>query len=129
MIVLSFVINSCSGQTKKEEKKSVDSKKDDWISLFDGKTTNGWHYYNGGKIGDEWQVKDGIMTFDPKNKKEGQHSDIVTDESFTNFILSIEWKIAECGNSGLLWGVHEDKRFSAPYLTGPEIQILDNERH
>ena len=70
MTVLSFVISSCSGQTKKEEKKSIDPKKDDWISLFDGKTTKGWHYYNGGKIGDEWQVKDGIMTFDPKNKKE-----------------------------------------------------------
>ena len=68
---LSFILCSCSGQTKKEEKKSVDSKKDEWISLFDGKTTNGWHYYNGGKIGDEWQVKDGTLTFDPRNKKEG----------------------------------------------------------
>ena len=36
---LSFIICSCSGQTKKEENKLVDSKKDEWISLFDGKTT------------------------------------------------------------------------------------------
>ena len=49
---LSFIICSCSGQSKKEENKLVDSKKDEWISLFDGKTTKGWHYYNGGKIGD-----------------------------------------------------------------------------
>ena len=72
MIVLSFVISSCSGQTKKEEKKSVDSKKDDWISLFDGKTTEGWHYYNGGEIGDEWTIDDGVLTFDPKKRDEKQ---------------------------------------------------------
>ena len=62
---LSFILCSCSGQTKKEEKKSVDSKKDEWISLFDGKTTNGWHYYNdnGNKFG--WSVSDGVLSFDP----------------------------------------------------------------
>ena len=128
--LLSFMSYSCMGQTKKEKNKLVDSKKDEWISLFDGKTTEGWHYYNGGELGREWEVKDGILTFDPKNRDEiDKKYNIVTNEKFTNFILSIEWNIAECGNSGLFWGVHEDKRFVSPYLTGPEIQILDNERH
>ncbi len=128
--ILSFILYSCMGQTKKEKNKLVDSKKDEWISLFDGKTTEGWHYYNGGELGREWEVKDGILTFDPKNRDEiDKKYNIVTNEKFTNFILSIEWNIAECGNSGLFWGVHEDKRFVSPYLTGPEIQILDNERH
>ena len=39
------------------------------------------------------------------------------------------WKISEGGNSGIFWGVFEDPKFSEAYLTGPEIQVLDNERH
>ena len=127
--VFSFIVCSCTGQTKKEENKKVNSSKGEWISLFDGKTTEGWHYYNGGKLGDEWSVVDGVLTFDPRKQEEDQDSDIVSNGNFTNFVLSIEWKIAECGNSGLFWGVHEDKKFVDPYLTGPEIQLLDNERH
>ena len=128
--ILSFILYSCMGQTKKEKNKLVDSRKGEWISLFDGKTTEGWHYYNGGEIEDTWFVKDGMLTFDPKSRGEKDKKyDIVTNENFTNFVLSIEWNVAECGNSGLFWGVKEDKRFVSPYLTGPEIQILDNERH
>ncbi len=127
--VLSFIVCSCVVQTKKEENKKVNSSKGEWISLFDGKTTEGWHYYNGGKLGDEWSVVDGVLIFDPRNQEKDQNSDIVSNGKFTNFVLSIEWKIAECGNSGLFWGVHEDKKFFSPYLTGPEIQLLDNERH
>ena len=128
--LLSFMVCSCMGQTKKEKNKLVDSRKGEWISLFDGKTTEGWHYYNGGEIEDTWFVKDGMLTFDPKRRGEKDKKyDIVTNENFTNFVLSIEWNVAECGNSGLFWGVQEDKRFVSPYLTGPEIQILDNERH
>jgi len=41
----------------------------------------------------------------------------------------LEWKIAEGGNSGIFWGVHEDSKFGEVYQTGPEIQVLDNERH
>ena len=97
---LSFIVCSCMGQQKKEENKKVNSSKSEWISLFDGKTTEGWHYFNGGKLGDEWTVDNGVLTFDPRNQEKDQNSDIVTDKSFNNFMLSIEWKIAECGNSG-----------------------------
>ncbi|MGK0252239.1 MAG: hypothetical protein ACI81G_001679 [Gammaproteobacteria bacterium] len=44
-------------------------------------------------------------------------------------MLSLEWKISEGGNSGIFWGVHEDEAFSEAYQTGPEIQVLDDERH
>ena len=44
-------------------------------------------------------------------------------------MLSLEWKIAEGGNSGIFWGVYEDPKFSEAYQTGPEIQVLDDERH
>ena len=91
---LSFIVCSCMGQQKKEENKKVNSSNGEWISLFDGKTTEGWHYYNGGQLGDEWTVDNEVLTFDPRNQENDQNSDIVTNENFTNFILSIEWKIA-----------------------------------
>ena len=41
----------------------------------------------------------------------------------------MDWKISEGGNSGIFWGVNEDPKLSEAYQTGPEIQILDNEKH
>ena len=130
--------SSCQGTTQK--KKETDTKtqveketplQEEWISLFDGETLNGWHQYNGDKIGEEWSVADGVLTFDPKeDRKWGDGGkNIVTDQSFTSFVLSIEWKVSEAGNSGIFWGVQEGEEFGEPYVTGPEIQILDNERH
>jgi hypothetical protein len=44
-------------------------------------------------------------------------------------VLSLECKISEGGNSGIFWGIKEDEKYSQPYETGPEIQVLDNEKH
>ena len=130
--------SSCQGTTQKKKETDTKTKieqeapvKEEWISLFDGKTLNGWHQYNGDKIGEEWSVADGVLTFDPKeDRKWGDGGkNIVTDQSFTSFVLSIEWKVSEAGNSGIFWGVQEGEEFGEPYVTGPEIQILDNERH
>ena len=130
--------SSCQGTTQKkketETKTEVEQEapaKEEWISLFDGETLNGWHQYNGDKIGEEWSVKDGVLTFDPReDRKWGDGGkNIVTDQSFTSFVLSIEWNVSEAGNSGIFWDVQEGEEFGEPYVTGPEIQILDNERH
>jgi hypothetical protein len=42
-----------------------------WISLFDGKTTNGWHTYGKTTAGEAWKAVDGALMFDPTNKVEG----------------------------------------------------------
>ena len=65
----------------------------------------------------------------PDGTGEGKGNNIVTDKEFTNFELSLEWKIVEGGNSGIFWGVKEGEGYETPYQTGPEIQVLDNERH
>ncbi len=59
-------------------------------------------------------------------KKEVKSANLITDDKFTNFELSLEWKISEKGNSGVFWGVIEDDKFEHPYQTGPEIQLLDD---
>ncbi len=101
----------------------------DWVSLFDGKTFNGWHNYLTKDISDEWQVRNGAMVFTPDPDKKHGINNLVTDKEYTNFKLSIEWKISEGGNSGIFWGVFEDKKYAQPYLTGAEVQVLDNDGH
>ena len=102
----------------------------DWESLFDGKTLNGWHRYNRKGIKPIWTAKKGVLTFDPNLIQKGDYvHDLVTDKIFKSFQLSIEWNISEGGNSGIFWGVQEGENLNKPYSSGPEIQILDNERH
>ena len=54
-------------------------------------------------------------------------NDIITEKSYTNFELSLEWKIPKGGNSGVFFMVVEIPEVDAPWKTGPEIQVLDNE--
>jgi hypothetical protein len=104
--------------TKKE-------KKEGWKLLFDGKTTKGWHTYLRDTVGSKWQVKDGAIVFDPSKPKEGG-GDIVTNEEYENYELNLQWKISKGGNSGIIFDIQEDPKFNATYLTGPEMQVLDN---
>jgi hypothetical protein len=94
------------------------------VSLFDGKTTNGWHSYLKKGPG-AWNVVDGVLQLDVKAKDQG---DLVTDKEYENYELSLDWKIAEGGNSGIIFGVHEDPAFDQTYLTGIEMQILDDQK-
>lgn len=96
-----------------------------WVSLFDGESTAGWHTYLKDTVSAAWTVQDGELRFNPDVAAD-QRGDIVTDNAFENFELELEWKISAGGNSGIIFGVHEDPEFSATYLTGIEMQVLDN---
>ena len=98
-----------------------------WVSIFDGTSFDGWHLYNGDSIPDSWAIVDGAMVYTPIEDEPKEN--IVTDKNYTDFMLSLEWKISEGGNSGFFWGIYEDEKFGEPYSTGPEIQILDNDKH
>ena len=115
-MVVSFVCIQASAQEK-------------WISLFDGKTMNGWHTYAKEKVGSLWQIEDGAITLDPARRTKNGGGDIVTDESFNDFHLQLEWKIAKNGNSGIIFFVQEDPRYKNTWFTGPEMQVLDNDGH
>jgi hypothetical protein len=99
------------------------------ISLFDGESFAGWHSYLGGDQLNGWTIDDGAMMFDPELRTEARSSNLVSDREFTNFELVLEWKISEEGNSGIMWAVIEDEKYGQPYLTGPEIQVLDDAKH
>ena len=103
------------------------SQNSEWTYLFDGKTFNGWHQYNKDKMSDAWYIENGEIVLKSNNDNKSWGNDIVTDKSFTNFELSIEWKVPKGGNSGVFFKVNEIPEVNAPWKTGPEIQVLDNE--
>lgn len=94
-----------------------------WRLLFDGETTRGWHVY--GKQGAPgWTVEDGALV--GLGSREG--GDLVSDEEFQSFELSLEWKISPGGNSGVFFHVVEDPaRYPGVHYTGPEYQLIDDE--
>jgi hypothetical protein len=94
--------------------------------LFDGKTTAGFRGYRQPEIYPHWRVVDGTLRFHPDAEPKYGH-DIITDASFTNFELLIDWVLYEGGNSGIMYHVRETE--TEPFMTGPEIQLLDDDRH
>ncbi len=98
-----------------------------WQNLFDGSTTTGWHSYGKTTADATWKVKDGALMMDTSV----QHgTDLVTDGSYDNFDLKLEWKISKNGNSGILFYVQEDtSKYKETYRSGPEMQVLDNDGH
>jgi len=107
---------------------SKKEQKEGYQLLFDGKTFNGWHTYGKpGTVGSSWTIEDGVIGFD-NSKKDG--GDLITNEDFENYDFSVDWKISKNGNSGIIFNVTEDKaKYYATYVTGPEMQVLDNEGH
>jgi opacity protein-like surface antigen len=110
--------------TKKEKKQG-------WRLLFDGKTTNGWHTYGRDTVGSKWTVKDGMFVFDP-SKTGGliaSGGDITTNEEFTNFEFSVEWRVEKASNSGIIFNIQEKRGvpgYGSTTASGPEMQVLDN---
>lgn len=102
--------------------------KEGWKLLFDGKTTSGWRKFKGDKAGSGWKVDKGTLFMD--NTAPGsERGDIITDKEYENYELSLEWKIDSCGNSGIIFNSVEDEKYRTVWVTGPEMQILDNSCH
>ena len=105
-----------------------------WKLLFDGKTTEGMRNYGKQTIGTSWKVDEGVLFLDSE-KQEGhwQAKDggdiIITDQPYENYEFSLEWKISNCGNSGIIYNVVESDTYDYAWMTGPEMQILDNTCH
>ena len=100
-----------------------------FTSLFDGKTTTGWHTYNKTNVGSAWEVQDGALHMNPSKKGKDGGGDLVTDKEYTNFHFKAEWKVAAKANSGIIFYIHESPKYSQTYLTGPEMQVIDNDGH
>jgi hypothetical protein len=98
-----------------------------WVLLFDGRSTSGWHGYNGQKT-KAWSVEGCSLHSAGTEGNYGSdlRADLATDEQYTDFELTIDWKASKGGNSGVMYGVVEDKKYKAAWMTGPEYQFIDD---
>jgi len=130
IVFLVVLLVSCKETPKSTGSSEVEDLKKEvvsnWTVLFDGSSLEHWRGYLKEDMHDEWTIEDGAMAFTP-GEKGGKN--IISKKKYTNFVLSLEWKMSEGGNSGIFWSVFEDEKFNEAYQTGPEIQVLDNARH
>ena len=106
-----------------------------WRYLFDGNSLGHFRNYNQKTLGKRWQVVDGTLYFAGRTPQDQgwQTEDggdiIITPAPVENFELSLEWKVQKAGNSGIFYQVYEHPSLEFPFLSGTEMQILDNAYH
>ena len=100
----------------------------EWISLFDGETMDGWRGYNSQLMPPGWTAKDGMLMFDTELELEqnykGGKDIIYGKEEFDNFEFYVEWKIPVGGNSGIFYHIKEG--YGGPPEMSPEYQLIDD---
>ena len=77
---------------------------DGYITIFDGKTFNGWRGYGKDQVPARWTIEDGCIKFNGTGTGEGQTTgggDLIFAHKFKNFELTFEYKISKGGNSGI----------------------------
>jgi 3-keto-disaccharide hydrolase len=108
-----------------------------WRLLFDGKTLRGWRGLGYDSVPSaHWKVEQGAIVKIPSGNvakmpdgQPAQGGDLMTVESFGDFELSWEWKVAPGANSGLKYNVSEEfslTNASNHAALGFEYQILDD---
>ncbi len=80
-------------------------KAEGWTLLFDGKSMKGWvDPRTKNPPGDAWTIEDGCL----KAQKHARITeDLFTNQKFTDFELSFEWRIAPAGNSGVKYRIQK----------------------
>jgi hypothetical protein len=95
--------------------------------IFDGKSSKGWRGFKKATFPEKgWVIENGWLK---RMVSTGQESrgpgDIITIDTFDNFDLQFEWKLAPGANSGVKYLVTEDR--SGPIAH--EYQVIDDARH
>ena len=129
LLAVAIMMNSCKAQSQPPQSTvtaglntlTSEEKAAGWRLLFDGESTAGWRNYGKPTISDGWKVQDGALT------RVGAGGDIITNDEFGNFELSIDWKIEPGGNSGIFYRASEEK--DEIYWNAPEMQVLDDAKH
>jgi len=105
-------------------------KTDGWKLMFDGKTTNGWRGAHKDKFPDHgWKVENGqLIVLKSGGAESTNGGDIVSNDEYSAFELSVEFKITPGANSGIKYFVTEAEKQKGSAF-GLEYQILDDKLH
>ena len=100
------------------------AKEDNWTELFNGKDLNMWQETTG-----NWTIQsDGSLLIKPRPGETGwsrYSSYLYTKKKYGDFVIQIEYKYPEGGNSGLYFRIGDTKDASK---SGMECQILDSSK-
>ena len=143
LLLIGFVVAACGGgQPKATDESAAEEVAADntltkaeaeagWIMLFDGKEAGKWRGYNKTYFPSGWKIEEGMIRCIGSGRGEAgslEGGDIIYDEKFRNFELSLEWKISPGGNSGIFYLAQESPELTI-WQTAPEMQVLDNTTH
>lgn len=132
VIIMALALSSCINSEKQARyKNETEMTNNEWITLFDGETFDGWRGYGRKDMPTTWEIDDGAIKIngesgDNDGAKDG--GDIIFDSQFKNFELTFEWKVSKGGNSGVFYLVEEVKK-EPIWKSSLEYQILDNTHH
>lgn len=83
-----------------------------------------WRGYRRAAFPDRsWSVEAGVLHALPG----AEPVSLISQDAYADFDLSLEWRLAAGGNSGVLYRVTEEA--DAPWQSGLEMQLLDDEGH
>lgn len=136
LLIVAFALAACGGQQQKADAEDVvvDNTlteaeiEEGWVLLFDGENPGNWRGYNKDYFPSGWEIADGMIRCFSSGRGEAgglEGGDIIYDEKFSNFELSLEWKISPGGNSGIFYLAQESPDMTI-WQTAPELQVIDN---
>ena len=98
-----------------------------WRVLFNGKSTDTWRGFRQEDFPAKcWSIERGALRTIAGCDR-ADRVDIISKGEYQDFELKLEWRVAPGANSGIMFLVSEDE--NATWKTGPEMQVLDDEKH
>jgi hypothetical protein len=143
LVALVGACTSCEARTQNADGRESATEQADaqaWTALFDGRSFEGWRGVGLEAIPEgHWAIEDGcirkIASGDVPTAADGQPlqgGDIMTVNTYLDFELALEWKVAPGANSGIKYNVSEAMSTANPPVhaaLGFEYQILDDDLH
>ncbi len=117
-VLLAFLSGGALAEETPVNQLTAEEAQQGFSLLFDGKSLAGWRTFHQKNALPPWQVEDGAITLKAKGG-----GDLISEKTFHNFELRLQFSIAAEGNSGIMWRVSEDA--PAVSRSSPEYQILD----
>jgi len=100
---------------------TAQERQEGWQLLWDGKSGDGWRSAKSDSFPTQgWEIANGELTVLPKNAGGGA-GDIITRETYSSFILKVDFRLTEAANSGIKY-FFDPKRNGGTTL---EYQVLD----
>jgi hypothetical protein len=102
-----------------------------WKLLWDGKSSAGWRSARKPVFPDRgWKMEAGVLSVAETGGREADAGgDIITVEQYSDFELSVDFRLAPGANSGIKYFVDPTINQGAGSAIGLEFQLLDDTRH